>query len=166
MSNQNLIQKEAREKYLELSRNIKTAMMLTELGKAPIHAIPMGSKEILANGDVIFFSKSTSEHNGNIEKNNQTQLIFSDVTSKEFLSVYGTTEVSRNSELIEKYYDKLDANWFESKNDPTLTVLIFSPQEGHYWDNKTNALITLAKLAYTKVTGDETEVGVSGSLKM
>jgi general stress protein 26 len=166
MSTQNLNQIEAIEKYLELSRNIKTAMMLTELGKAPIHAIPMGSKEILDNGDVIFLSKSTSEHNANIEKNSETQLIFGDVTSKEFLSVYGTTEISRNTELIDKYYDKLDANWFESKNDPNLTVLIFSPQEGHYWDNKTNALITLAKLAYTKATGDETEVGVSGSLKM
>ena len=166
MSTKNLNQREAREKYLELSRNIKTAMMLTELGKAPIHAIPMGSKEILDNGDVIFFSKSTSGHNANIEKNSETQLIFGDVTSKEFLSVYGTTEISRNTELIDKYYDKLDANWFESKNDPTLTVLIFSPQVGHYWDNKTNARITLAKLAYTKAAGDETEVGVSGSLKM
>ena len=166
MSTQNLNQREAREKYLELSRNIKTAMMLTELGNAPIHAIPMGSKEILDNGDVIFFSKSTSEHNANIEKNSQTQLIFSDVISKEFLSVYGTTLISKDKDLIKKHYDNLDANWFESKNDPTLTVLIFSPREGHYWDNKTNALITLAKLAYTKATGDETEVGVSGSLNM
>ena len=132
MSKENLTQREAREKYLELTRNIKTAMMLTELGKAPVHAIPMGSKEILDNGDVIFFSKSTSEHNANIEKNSETQLIFSDVRSKEFLSVYGTTEISRSRELIDKYYDKLDANWFESKNDPTLTVLVFSPQEGHY----------------------------------
>ncbi len=166
MSTQNLNQREAREKYLELSRNIKTAMMLTELGIAPIHAIPMGSKEILDNGDVIFFSKSTSEHNANIEKNSQTQLIFSDVISKEFLSVYGTTLISKDKDLIKKHYDNLDANWFESKNDPILTVLIFSPHEGHYWDNKTNALITLAKLAYTKATGDETEVGVSGSLNM
>jgi general stress protein 26 len=166
MSTQNLNQREAREKYLELSRNIKTAMMLTELGNAPIHAIPMGSKEILDNGDVIFFSKSTSEHNANIEKNSQTQLIFSDVISKEFLSVYGTTLISKDKDLIKKHYDNLDANWFESKNDPTLTVLIFSPHEGHYWDNKTNARITLAKLAYTKATGDETEVGVSGSLNM
>jgi general stress protein 26 len=166
MSTQNLNQREAREIYLELSRNIKTAMMLTELGIAPIHAIPMGSKEILDNGDVIFFSKSTSEHNANIEKNSQTQLIFSDVISKEFLSVYGTTLISKDKDLIKKHYDNLDANWFESKNDPTLTVLIFSPHEGHYWDNKTNALITLAKLAYTKATGDETEVGVSGSLNM
>lgn len=166
MSKKNLSQREAREKFLELSRTIKTAMMLTDLGKVPIHTIPMGSKEILDNGDVIFFSKSTSEHNANIEKNNQTQLIFSDVKSKEFLSVYGTTLISKNKDLIDKYYDNLDANWFESKNDPTLTVLIFSPQKGHYWDNKTNTLITLAKLAYTKVTGHETEVGVSGSLKL
>jgi len=166
MSTDNLIQREAIEKYLELSRNVKTAMMLTGLRKAPVPAIPMGSKEILDNGDVIFFSKSTSEHNANIEKNKETQLIFGDVKSKEFLSVYGTTEVSKNRELIDKYYDNLDDNWFESKNDPSLTVLIFSPQEGHYWDNKTNALITLAKLAYTKATGDETEVGVSGSLKL
>lgn len=166
MSTKNLIQQEAREKYLEMTRDIKTAMMLTNLGKAPIHTIPMGSKKILDSGDVIFFSKSTSEHNSNIEKDNRTQLIFSDNSSKEFLSVYGSTVISKNKELIDKYYDNLDNNWFEGKDDPTLTVLIFSPSEGHYWDTKTNAIVTLAKLAYTKVTGDETKIGESGSLQL
>ena len=166
MSTNNLNQRQAREKYLGLSRDIKTAMMLTSLGSVPVPAVPMSSKDVLDNGDVIFFSKSSSEHNSHIHTSSKTQLIYSDPKSKEFLSVYGSTIVSTNQELIEKYYDNLDNNWFESKNDPELTVLIFTPEEGHYWDSKTNALVTLAKLAYTKITGDETEIGESGNLKL
>jgi len=166
MSTENLTQRQAREKYLELSRDIKTAMMLTSLGTAPVPAVPMSSKDVLDNGDVIFFSKASSEHNAHIHTSSKTQLIYSDPNSKEFLSVYGSTVISTNQELIEKYYDNLDNNWFESKNDPELTVLIFTPEEGHYWDSKTNTLVTLAKLAYTKITGDETQIGESGDLKL
>lgn len=166
MSTENLNQKQARKKYLELSRNIKTTMMLTSLGSVPVPAIPMTPKEVLDNGDVIFFSKASSEHNTHIHTSNKTQLIYSDPNSKEFLSVYGSTIVSTNKELIEKYYDNLDNNWFQSKNDPELTVLIFTPEKGHYWDVKTKTLVTLAKLAYTKITGDKTEVGISGNLKL
>lgn len=166
MSTENLTQRQAREKYLELARDIKTAMMLTSLGSKPVPAIPMGTKDILDSGDIIFFSKASSEHNSNITASDKTQLIFGDPNTKEFLSVYGSTMISKNRELIDKYYDNLDNNWFESKNDPELTVLIFTPEQGHYWDSKTNALITLAKLTYTKITGDETEIGVSGDLKL
>lgn len=166
MSTDNLLHREAREKYLELSRSIKTSMMLTNLGNAPIHEIPMSPKDVLDSGDIIFFSKESSEHNSNIENNSKTQLIFSDNSSKEFLSVYGSTVISKNRELIEKYYNNLDNNWFNGKDDSSLTVLIFTPQEGQYWDAKTNALVTLAKLAYTKITGNETEIGTSGSLTL
>ncbi|WP_438968969.1 pyridoxamine 5'-phosphate oxidase family protein [Nonlabens sp.] len=166
MSNKNLIHKEAREKYLELSRDIKTAMMLTNLSSAPIHAIPMSHKDVLDSGDILFFSKDGSEHNSNIEASAQTQLIYGDSSSKEFLSVYGTTVISKNKELIDTYYDPLDNNSFENKEDPSLTVLIFSPEEGHYWDTKTNALVTLAKIAFTKITGNETQIGTSGSLRL
>lgn len=166
MSKDNLLHREAREKYLELSRGIDTAMMLTNLGKAPVHAIPMSHKDVLDSGDILFFSKEGSEHNANIENNSQTQLIFGDNSSKEFLSVYGTTVISKNKELIDKYYNNLDNNWFNGKDDSSITVLIFSPEKGHYWDTQTNALVTIAKLAYTKITGNETEIGTSGNLKL
>ncbi|WP_405352276.1 pyridoxamine 5'-phosphate oxidase family protein [Nonlabens sp. Asnod3-H03] len=166
MSSENLYQREALEKYLELSRSIETSMMLTNLGSKPVDSIPMTPKRINDNGSILFFSKSTSDHNKNIQKDADTQLIFSDVKSKEFLSVYGSTSISKDPILIEELYGNLDNNWFDGKDDPTITVLTFTPEQGQYWDTKTNSIVTLAKLAYTAITGDETEIGTSGSLKL
>ncbi|MGJ8684698.1 MAG: pyridoxamine 5'-phosphate oxidase family protein [Nonlabens sp.] len=166
MSTKNLHQKEALEKYLDLSRSISTAMMLTNLGSKPVDAIPMTPKRIEDDGTVIFFSKSTSDHNKNIENDADTQLIFGDVKAKEFLSVYGSTVITTDAALIDELYGNLDNNWFDNKNDPTLTVLKFKPKNAQYWDTKTNALVTLAKLSYTAITGDKTEIGETGNLNL
>lgn len=166
MSAKNLYQREALEKYLELARTIETSMMLTNLGKKPVDAIPMTPKRIQDDGRILFFSKSTSDHNQNIHTDRDTQLIFNDPKSKEFLSVYGKTAISTDKDLIQELYHNLDNNWFNDKNDPTITILIFEPQEAQYWDSKTNAFLILAKLAYTATTGNETEIGETGSLHL
>ncbi|WP_124981346.1 pyridoxamine 5'-phosphate oxidase family protein [Nonlabens xiamenensis] len=166
MSKKDLTESEALEQYLELARDINTAMMLTGLGQEPVPAIPMSPKEIKDDGRVFFISKSTSEHNQNLEKSSATQLIFADVSSKQFLSVYGRTQISTDAGLIDKYYGNLDNNWFDGKDDPTITVLEFKPEDGHYWDTKTNALVTLAKLSYTAVSGNPTNIGESGDLNL
>ncbi|EAS19796.1 hypothetical protein BBFL7_02196 [Flavobacteria bacterium BBFL7] len=166
MSTENLYQKEALEKYLELTQSIETSMMLTNLGSKPVDGIPMTPKKINDDGTILYFSKSTSDHNKNIENDAGTQLIFSDVKTKEFLSVYGTTTISQDPILIEQLYTNLDNNWFEDKNDPTITVLTFKPESAQFWDTKSNSIFTLAKLAYTAITGDETEIGATGNLNL
>ena len=164
MSEENLYQREAHEKYLELTRDISTAMMLTGLGQKPVHAIPMSPKRIEDSGEILFISKPTSDHNNNLQKDEDCQLIFGDIRSKEFLTVYGVGTISTDAQLIDELYSNLDNNWFEGKDDPTITIIKFIPRYGHYWDTKTNALVTLAKLGYTAITGKETEIGVKGFL--
>ena len=164
MSEENLYQREAHEKYLELTREISTAMMLTGLGQKPVHAIPMSPKRIEDTGEILFISKSNSDHNSNLEKDPDCQLIFGDVRSKEFLTVYGVATISNDPALIKELYTNLDDNWFDGNEDPTITIIRFKPRYGYYWDTKTNALVTLAKLGYTALTGNETEIGVKGLL--
>jgi len=164
MSEENLSQRQAQEKYLKLTKDISTAMMLTSLSQKPVHAIPMSPKRIEDSGEILFISKSTSEHNINLEKDSDCQLIFGDVRSKEFLSVYGEAVISKDKSLINELYTKLDNNWFEGSDDPTITIIHFKPKYGYYWDTKTNALVTLAKLGYTALTGNETEIGKKGLL--
>lgn len=108
MTTNNLYQQEALEKYLELTRSIETTMMLTKLGSKPVDAIPMTPKRIQDDGRILFFSKSTSDHNQNINTNSDTQLIFNDPKSKEFLSVYGKTSISTDKDLIQELYNNLD----------------------------------------------------------
>ncbi|ARN77081.1 general stress protein [Nonlabens spongiae] len=165
MSEENLHQRRAHEKYLEMARGIPVAMMLTGLRQKPVHSIPMTPKRVQDDGEILFISNSTSENNANLLSDSDCQLIFGDVRSKEFMNVYGSAYISSDQELIDDLWSNLDNNWFEGKNDPSITVIRFRPRYGNYWDTKTNALVTMAKLGYTAITGNETEIGVKGTLQ-
>src|SRR5690606_3368708 len=107
MSTENLNNEEAREKLKDLVEDIRVAMMVTGLGKIPLNAIPMTTKEVDENGDIWFLSLRTSEHNSNITESNQVQLLYSDPSDMEFVSVYGTAEIVTNREMLDELYDSM-----------------------------------------------------------
>jgi general stress protein 26 len=165
MSTNNLENTEAQKKFKSLATSIDFAMMLTHLDQTPLHAIPMSTKRVDDNGTTYFLSNADSEHNANIESDSRCQLLYSEKHSMEFVSVYGKAFISRDKALIHDLYGSTDNNWFEGKDDPNITVITFHPEEGHYWDSKSNALVSLFKMGYGAITGEKTDVGQSGSLK-
>ena len=165
MSTNNLNNTDAQKKYKDLATSIDFAMMLTHLDQTPLHAIPMSTKRVDANGTTYFLSNADSEHNTNIESDARCQLLYSEKHSMEFLSVYGKATISRDKALIHDLYGSSDDNWFKGKDDPNITVITFHPEVGHYWDTKSNALVSLFKMGYGAVTGEKMDVGESGSLK-
>lgn len=165
MSTKNLNNTEALKKFKELATNVNFAMMVTHLDQTPLHAIPMSTKRVDDNGTTYFLSSDDSEHNANIETDSRCQLLYAEKHSMEFLSAYGKAVVSRDKALIHDLYSATDDNWFDGKNDPSITVITFVPEEGYYWDSQTNALVSLIKMGYGAVTGQKMNVGESGSLK-
>jgi general stress protein 26 len=165
MSTNNLNNTDAQKKYKDLVTSIDFAMMITHLDQTPLHAIPMSTKRVDDNGTTYFLSNADSEHNVNIESDSRCQLLYAEKHSMEFLSVYGKAAISRDKALIHKLYSATDDNWFKGKDDPNITVITFHPEEGHYWDSKTNALVSLFKMGYGAITGEKMDVGESGSLK-
>lgn len=164
MSTKNLSNLEAQAKYKKLVDSIDFAMMLTHLDQTPLHAIPMSTKRVDDNGTTYFLSNENSEHNANIESDARCQLIYSEKHSMEFLSVYGKAIISKDKALIHSLYSSSDNNWFDGKDDSNITVITFHPEEGHYWDSKSNALVSLFKMGYGAITGEKMDVGESGSL--
>lgn len=162
----NLTQREAREKYLELTREIQTGILQTALDKFPIHSIPMTLKRVEDDGNILFFSKKDSEHNQNIQIDAESQIVFSDPSSHQFLIVYGETIISHDRELIKELYSNIDNNWFENEEDTSITILKFQPFEGQYWDTKSNALSNMIKLGFTALTGTPTDIGTKGKLTL
>ena len=93
MSTENKYNEEAKKKIKELTEEIKTSMMVTALGKSPLQAVPMTQKKIDMHGDIWFLSPGDSDHNQNIAKNKEVQLLYSDPSSKKFLSVFAEAEI-------------------------------------------------------------------------
>lgn len=166
MSTENLSNKEAREKLKGLVDDIGVAMMVTGLGKIPLNAVPMSTRKVDDQGDIWFLSLRNSEHNMNITENNQVQLLYSDPSDMEFVSVYGMGEIVTNKEILEDLYSDMDDSWFDGVDDPNLTAIKFHPREAYYWNNRSNKYVTLYKLGIAALTGKNKDIGESGKLEL
>ena len=57
--------------------------------------------------------------------------------------------------------------WFEDgPDDPKLTLIKVTPEDGHYWDTKNGRLISMIKIAAAALTGSEMDIGVESNLKV
>lgn len=166
MSTENLDNTEALKKMRELVEDIDFCMMLTNLKSLPISAIPMSTKKVDEAGNIWFLSGKTSEHNANIAADSKTQLLYSENSDMEFISIYGSATIHTNKEIIEELYSKSDDAWFDGENDPNITAIKFEPSEAYYWDTKQNKYIALFKKGLATLTGDKVDVGEKGKLNL
>lgn len=166
MSTENLRNTEALKKMRKLVEDIDFCMMLTDLDTKPISAIPMSTKKVDEAGNIWFLSGKNSHHNSNISKDSKMQLLYSDNSDMEFISIYGSGSIHLDKDIIHDLYSKSDDAWFEDKNDPNISAIKFSPSEAYYWDTKQNKYIALLKMGMATLTGDKADVGEKGKLNL
>lgn len=166
MSTKNLYDDKAREKIKEIAENVDFCMLVTNMDEKPLSAVPMSTKQVDDHGAVWFLSLNNSEHNKNIEKDSDVQLLYSGTSDMEFLSIYGEAYIETNREVIHELYSKADNAWFDGKDDPNITAIKVNPKEAYFWDNKNNKAVTLFKLGMAAVTGDKQDIGEKGKLNL
>lgn len=159
--------KEAIEKIKDIANDTNIGMLCTNLSDMPISACPMATQEVDEQGNIWFLSSKNSNHNQDIEKDNRVQLFYSNVGNYSFLSLYGTAEVLYDRKTIEAIW-KPDAKiWFQKGvDDPNITAVRFQPEEGYYWDTKSNKMIAFLKMAASLVTGKTMDDGIEGKLNI
>lgn len=166
MSKENLYSQKAIEKIKDIAEDVDFCMLATNLSVQPISAVPMSTKKVDENGTIWFLSNKNSDHNADIVKDENTQLLYSGGSDMKFLSVYGTAEIIYDRTTIKELYTSTDNAWFEDENDPAITVIKFSPKEAAYWSNDENKVVSLFKMAKAAVTGDKVDLGTSGKIKV
>lgn len=166
MSIDNMDKNKAREKMSSLVKSIKTCMFITDMQHKPLHAIPMTTKEVDKEGNIWFLSQMESNHNTDIVKDSDVQLLYSDPSDKEFISIYGKAAISTSSEKLKELYEKTDNAWFTGLDDPNLTAIKVIPEQAYYWDSSQNKYINLLKIGMSAVTGDKKDIGKKGKLNL
>lgn len=168
MSTENLHNREAIDKLKEMVNKIDIGMMCSfDSEKDYPHAVPMSRQEVDEEGNIWFLFSSESETYRNLQKNKNISLLYAHVGDYNFLSINGTAEISRDQARIDKYWNKMIEAWFEKgKEDPHIRVLKVIPVEAHYWDNKSNKLVTLLKVAASAVSGQQLDIGREGKLNL
>lgn len=166
MSTEEMTKDQALSKMKSMVKSIKTTMMVTDFGNKPLSAVPMTTKEVDKEGNIWFFSPLDSDHNGDIVKDNDVQLLYSDVSDKEFISIYGKASIETNKDVLKEFYSKIDDAWFAGPDDPNLTAIKFVPKEAYFWDTKQNKYISLLKIGAAALTGDSKDIGEKGKLDL
>lgn len=168
MSTENLHNEEAIEKLKELAENIDIGMLCTHpQASKHVHAVPMSTQEVDEEGNIWFLFSSDSETFKHLQQDKTICLLYSDIKNYSFLSIHADSEVSQDKARIEKYWNKMMDGWFEKgKDDPTIRVLKVIPSEAHYWDNKTNKLVTFFKVAISAISGEKLDIGRQGDLNI
>ncbi len=163
----NLADKAAVEKIKDLAKAADIAILVTNLSNVPLSSRPMSTQDVDDEGNIWFISKDESHKNEDIINDSRVQLFYSNKTSSEYLSIYGNAEVLTDRDRIEELWSPIAKTWFkDGKDDPTITLIRVVPADAYYWDTKENKLVSLMKIAYSALTGADTDGGVEGSLKI
>ncbi|MFC3199348.1 pyridoxamine 5'-phosphate oxidase family protein [Parapedobacter deserti] len=168
MSTENLNGQEAIDKLKDLVDGIDIGVLCTFMpGTDYPHAVPMSRQEVDENGHIWFLFSSESETHKHLQHNNKASLLYSDVRNYKFLSINGTAEISQDQGRIDKYWSNMVAAWFEKgREDPHIRVLKVIPEDAHYWDTKSNKLVTLLKVAASGASGKQMDIGRQGDLNL
>ncbi len=163
----NLQKQPAIEKIQDLAEDAKMCMFCTSLNSFPFNSRPMATQEVEDDGTFWFFSGKDSTKNADIQRDNRVQLIFTNRSSSEYLSLFGTAEIVVDPAKAKELWNVFLTTWFnEGPTDPNLTLIKFKPSEGHYWDAKYNKMVQSVKIAIGAIKGKMMDVGVEGDVKL
>ena len=165
---ENLIGKEGIEKVQELVDKASTCFFCTaiESGKS-FETRPMAPQKVDDRGDIWFLSAKDSHKNLELEEEPKAQLLFQGGSYSSFLSLYGKVSISQDKTKIEELWEPTMKTWFtEGMDDPRITVLQFTPTEGHYWDTKNGIAVASVKRLFGAIVGETYDDSIQGNIKV
>ena len=156
------------KKIQELVKQAATCFLCTAITTGKRFEVrPMSVQKVDDQGYLWFLSASDSNHNAEIARDPAVQLLFQGSPHSDFLSLYGTAEISRDKAKIEELWEPLVKTWFtEGKDDPRITVIRVAPSDGYYWDTKHNRAIVFAKMIVGALTGKTLDDSIEGKLRV
>ncbi|RYY56080.1 MAG: general stress protein [Chitinophagaceae bacterium] len=159
---------EAAKKMKELTEKAKNCFFCTNTSNGqPFATRPMSVQKIDDDGTFWFLSSVDSHKNEEIKMDSNVQLLFQGSTYSDFLSVKGTALISKDKAKIKELWEPILKTWFtEGIDDPRVTVIQVTPDDGYYWDNKHGQVVAFAKQLAGAVMGKTMDDSIEGKLSV
>lgn len=162
----NLHRDEANKKIRQMVNDADICLFTTDLTSLPLKTRPMSRQRVDSDGTIWYFSEKGSDKNNDIQKDDRVQLFFSNQSQMEFLSLYGKATIIEDAVLAKELWSLPAKIWFKSPEDPNLTLIKFTPEDGYYWDTKDGKVISLFKMVAGLISGNEIDGSVEGKVSM
>lgn len=165
---ENLDGAEAVKKIKELTDKAPSCFFCTDIetGK-PFITRPMSVQQVDDKGNLWFLSANDSHKNYEIRTDSAVQLLFQGSSYSDFLNLYGTATIIEDKEKIKELWKPILKTWFtEGVDDPRISVIKVTPEEGYYWDTKHNMAIGLLKRVTGAIIGKTMDDSIEGNLNV
>lgn len=164
----NLESTEAVEKIRELVGAAKTCFFCTAESTSDSQGVrPMSVQKVDDEGSLWFLSANDSHKNLEIEKDPRVRLYFQGSPHSDFLMLEGRATIFTDKALIEELWMPLAKAWFtEGKDDPRITVIKFTTQNGYFWDTKHSTGIAAIKILISAAIGKTLDDSLQGTVRV
>lgn len=131
----------------------------------PTDTRPMNVRQVDDEGNLWFLSASDSLKNEELAHDATVELFFQGADQSGFLHVTGHATVSRDRAKIEELWEPVLKTWFTGGvDDPRITVIKVTPNDGYYWDNQHGDLIAGIKILIGAATGKTLDDSIEGQV--
>jgi general stress protein 26 len=158
---------EAAKKIKELIEKAKNGFFCTRITTGQqVSTRPMSVQKVEDDGTCWFLSATDSHKNAEIAIDPAVQLLFQGSTYSDFVTLYGDAVISRDKEKIKELWEPVLKTWFtEGIDDPRISVIQFTPQNGYYWDTKHGQIVAFVKQIAGAVMGKTLDDSIEGKLR-
>ncbi|MEP7254018.1 MAG: pyridoxamine 5'-phosphate oxidase family protein [Ginsengibacter sp.] len=137
-----------------------------ETGK-PFATRPMSVQQVDDAGNLWFLSANDSHKNQEIQNDIQVQLLFQGSNYSDFLNLSGKATVSEDKKMIDELWKPILKTWFTGGvDDPRISVIKVTPEEGYYWDTKHNMAVGLLKRLTGAIIGKTMDDSIEGNIEV
>ena len=158
-------------KAVEQIRDVATSTRICLFGTAPkrspLTVRPMAVQSVDDAGNLWFLSGRSTHINREIAEDPNVQLLFSNPSSSEYLTLQGVATISDDRALREEHWTPIAKTWFNGGvDDPDLTVICVAAADGYYWDTKHGKVTSFLKIAAGALTGKTIDDSVEGKVSV
>ena len=126
--------RETRENLYDMLEDFDIAMMIVKASDGHMHGCPMAIAQLRENAEMYFVTSIHSPKIAAIQVDPAITLTFQ--SSAKFATVSGRAMVMRDKAMIDDLWKEAWKLWFpEGKDDPSICLIHFSPEDGEYWNN-------------------------------
>lgn len=146
---------EGAKKLYELIKDVRIAMMTSVESDGSLHSRPMYSHKADEAGDLWFFTHGRTPKVGELAKDSQVNLAYSNPDDQTYVSVSGKAEIVREQAKIKELWSEGLRTWFpKGPDDPDIALIRVHPHDGEYWDQPSRTVVQLYGYVKARITGE------------
>jgi general stress protein 26 len=142
------------------------AMLTTVDEDGHLRSRPMYTLKLDEEGALWFFTMADSPKVDELTEQNRVNLSYADQDDQTYVSISGVTQILKDREKIEDFWSPVHKAWIpEGPDDPDLALLKVNIEQAEYWDETSNRMERLVRLAKTLVSGERYQAREKGKVE-